>query len=65
MAADHESAAFLRALGGGVHACPYCSAPSVLSACCNLRRSEPLHWATSQSLEMLRYNQGAEILIYS
>ena len=56
MAADLPSTAFMRVFGGcgGVHACPYCSSPSMLSACCHLRRSEPLQWAEADALEMLR-----------
>lgn len=55
MAGDLPSTAFMRVFGGcgGVHACPYCSSPSVLSACCHLRRSEPLQWAEADALEML------------
>ena len=52
---DLPSTAFMVFGGcGGVHACPYCSSPSVLSACCHLRRSEPLQWAEADALEMLR-----------
>jgi hypothetical protein len=38
----------------GVHACPYCSYPSVLASCCVLRKSNPVSWGREEAIQMLR-----------